>query len=204
MFRNSLKQRPVVFYLGWRKESAVVSSAAKQPSQTEFEIFKHVHFHRSINGSARQILRAPEEPDGPMDMPKAPKQSKDSTERPALAIGFIPDMMEKMAETADPAASQAWVEGKLIHIIETALNPEPQEGKALKPQLGLARMTLMDLSKLKGYIASKAERKKKPLDLRSASAAELRDLLQNYLNQLSPGRKQEIQAVEDAPSDHPA
>jgi hypothetical protein len=101
----------------------------------------------------------------------------------------------------DPEASQSWVESQLIQIIQTALHPETTEGKAPKLQLGMARMALMDLSKLKGYIASKAERKHKPLDLRSASAEDLRDLLENYLNRLSPGKKQDIQAIENGEPD---
>ena len=113
----------------------------------------------------------------------------------------------KAAQPPDSIASKPWIETKLVQIIVGALNPKAKMGytvvdgkrimtkEPVKDDPGLARMALMDLARLKGYIVTKSEQKTEKLDLRLASTADLSVQLKNYLNLLKPGRAAEVLAI---------
>lgn len=121
----------------------------------------------------------------------------------------------KAAQPPDSIASKAWIETQLVTIIRNALNPAPKEIEEIvqpaKPDMGppqivtkkidrdpdpsLARLALMDLARLKGYLIDRKEIETRKIDLRLMDRTELSAQLTSYLQQLSPAQRERIQAI---------
>lgn len=115
----------------------------------------------------------------------------------------------KSEHPLDQIASKSWIETQLVTIARACLNPPDLEkdevvnGKvetlsvAQKPDYGQARLALMDLARLKGYVErpSAPESSIRNLSFNMLGSSEASKLLEQALHGLAPSQVARVKAI---------
>jgi len=115
----------------------------------------------------------------------------------------VESLIAAKAAEPDSVASRPWLEAQMTQVIVDAMYGIPAEagpdGKLLAPATPkdrqLARLAIMDLCRIKGYIIERKQVDSRRLDLGKVSHAELSAMLDAQLGELAPGERAKIKAI---------